>query len=58
MYDNRNPIMILCSQKLEQVLDHKALHIIEIKERVMDQVAWAPEYSVGMEIATKCYPFP
>ena len=46
MYDVRNPSIVLCSPELELVLDRKALHISELTGRIMNQVAWAPDYSL------------
>ena len=46
MYDVRNPSIVLCSPELELVLDRKAFHISELTERIMNQVAWAPDYSL------------
>ena len=44
MYDDRNPTVILCSPELELALDCKALHVIELKERVINHIAFASEY--------------
>ena len=47
MYDEHNPCIVLCSQELGKVLDRKALHISELTERIMSQIAWASDYSMG-----------
>ena len=47
LYDNRNPCIVLGSQELEKALDRKALHISELTDRIMSQIAWAENYSMG-----------
>ena len=49
LYDDRNPAIILCSFELELALDCKALHVIEIKERVINQLAYVSDYSGKMK---------
>ena len=44
MYDDRNPSVIICSIELELALDCKALHVTELKEKVINHIAFASEY--------------
>ena len=46
LYDERNPCIVLCSQELGKALDRKALHISELTEHIMSQIAWAADYSM------------
>ena len=47
MYDEGNPYIVLCSQELEEVLDRKALHTSQLTNRIMSQVAWPENYTMG-----------
>ena len=47
MYDEGNPYIVLCSQELEEALDRKALHVSQLTDRIMSQIAWAENYSMG-----------
>ena len=47
MYDEGNPSTVLCYQELEEALDRKALHVSQLTDRIMSQIAWAENYSMG-----------
>ena len=38
MFDERNPSVIICSNKLEAALNQKALHVTEVRNLVINQL--------------------
>ena len=49
MYDHMNPSVILCSEELEDAIDMRALHVTEIRDRVMNQIEKIPREEIVLE---------
>ena len=56
MYDDRNPSVIICSPELELALECKALHVTDIKEKVINHIAFASEYLGEIKGSKDYYP--
>ena len=44
LYEERNPTVIICSEELKLALKCDALHLSELKEKILTHLALAPEY--------------
>ena len=44
LYEVRNPTVIICSEELKLALECDALHLSELKEKILTHLTLAPEY--------------
>ena len=49
MYDNMIATIILCSEELEDAIDMRALHVTEIRDRVINQIEKIPREEEVLE---------